>query len=234
MDINVAIQYAQLVNAAYAIPINNLTNSAGQVKQSNYGGAIVSYDVVTTIYANDLATDMNPNRDDDQVSIGLILQAQGAGDVVIAIRGTEGILEWIHDAEFLMVRCPFLASAGSTEDGFTAMYNSFGTAATAGSPSVTEFLSTPTSFPRPVTSVTICGHSLGGALARFSPWMCRPIRSSRTRLLIHTPARARETLRLLGYTTGSSRALSASPMLWTSFRSCPRLLSTSMYRGSSR
>src|SRR5579863_8489942 len=167
MDINVAIQYAQLVNAAYAIPINNLTNSAGQVKQSNYGGAIVSYDVVTTIYANDLATDMNPNRDDDQVSIGLILQAQGAGDVVIAIRGTEGILEWIHDAEFLMVRCPFLASAGSTEDGFTAMYNSFGTAATAGSPSVTGFLSTPTSFPRPVTSVTICGHSLGGALATF-------------------------------------------------------------------
>src|SRR5271155_1587749 len=166
MDINAAIQYAQLVNTAYAIPTNDLTNSAGQVKQSNYGGAVVSYDVVTTIYANDLSTDMNPHRDDDIVSIGLILQAQGAGDVVIAIRGTEGILEWIHDAEFLAVRCPFLAGAGSTEDGFTAMYNSFGIGVAAGSPSVTEAFSTIT-FPRPITSVTICGHSLGAALATF-------------------------------------------------------------------
>jgi hypothetical protein len=119
---------------------------------------------LTTIYANDLATDMNPTRGVDLVSIGLILQAAGSGDVVIAIRGTEGILEWIHDAEFLQVTCPFLAGAGHTEDGFTAMYSSLRTGVAAGSPSVVGALAT-LPFTQPVGSVTICGHSLGGALA---------------------------------------------------------------------
>ena len=52
-----------------------------------------TYTVITTVYANDLATDMNPARGADTVSIGLIFQAAGTGDVEVAIRGTEGILE---------------------------------------------------------------------------------------------------------------------------------------------
>ena len=54
---------------------------------------------------------MNPGRGDDDVSIGLICQEHKTGDVAIAIRGTEGTLEWIHDADFLQVPCPFLAGA---------------------------------------------------------------------------------------------------------------------------
>ena len=137
----------------------NLANSAGKVL--TVGG--VAYTVVTTIYANDLATDMNPGRGNDQVSIGLVCQANGTGDVVIAIRGTEGIDEWIHDAEFLQVTCPFLPGAGQTEDGFTAMYNSLRTGVAPGSPSVASALAT-LPYPQAVTSLTICGHSLGGAL----------------------------------------------------------------------
>jgi hypothetical protein len=160
MDLNRAIELAQIINAAYAIPPTNLTNSAGAV--ITVSGT--AYTVVTTIYANDLATDMNPGRGLDLVSIGLILQEAGTGDVVIAIRGTEGILEWIHDAAFLLVTCPFLAGAGHTEDGFTAMYTSFRTGTDPASPSVVNALAT-LPFPRPVGSVTVCGHSLGGALA---------------------------------------------------------------------
>jgi hypothetical protein len=111
MNPNQAILYAQLVNAAYAILPGNTTNTAGQTVTV---GA-VSYQVVTSIFANDLATDMNPGRGLSRVSIGLILQAATAGDVVIAIRGTEGIQEWIHDADFLLVTCPFLAGAGHTK-----------------------------------------------------------------------------------------------------------------------
>lgn len=160
MDLNPAILYAQLVNAAYAIPPDDRTNHAGQIV--NVGAT--NYQVVTTIFANDLATDMNPSRGQSRVSIGLILQAAAAGDVVIAIRGTEGIQEWIHDAEFLMVPCPFLAGSGHTEDGFTAVYLSMTTNSAPGSPVVVKALSV-LAFPRPVTSLTICGHSLGGALA---------------------------------------------------------------------
>ena len=160
MNLNQEILYAQLVNAAYAILPGNTTNTAGQTVTV---GA-VSYQVVTSIFANDLATDMNPSRGLSRVSIGLILQAATAGDVVIAIRGTEGIQEWIHDADFLLVTCPFLAGAGHTEDGFTAMYMSMTTSLDPSCPRVTPALASLT-FPRPVTSVTICGHSLGGALA---------------------------------------------------------------------
>ena len=124
----------------------------------------INYDVVTTIYANDLATDMSPGRADDEVSIGLMCQESQTGDVMIAIRGTEGILEWVHDAEFSQVPCPFLVGAGNTEDGFTAMYESLRTAADSDSPKVVDAFAK-LSFPRPVSSVTICGHSLGGALA---------------------------------------------------------------------
>ncbi|MGB0068359.1 MAG: lipase family protein [Isosphaeraceae bacterium] len=147
------------VNAAYAIPPDNLANSAGKALIAGN----TAYTVVTTIYANDLATDINPGRGNKEVSIGFICQAAGTGDVVIAIRGTEGIQEWINDAHFLLVTCPFLAGAGNTEDGFTAMYNSLRTGAAAGSPTVLNALAT-LPFAQPVSSVTICGHSLGGAL----------------------------------------------------------------------
>lgn len=160
MDLNQAILYAQAVNAAYAVPTTNTTNAAGQTITA--GAA--QYNVVTSLFANDLSTDMNPGRGKNRVSIGLVLQAANSGDVVVAIRGTEGIQEWIHDAEFLMVPCPFLAGSGHTEDGFTAMYLSMTTSLDPGCPSVTKSLPT-LPYPRPITSLTICGHSLGGALA---------------------------------------------------------------------
>ena len=102
LDITKAIEFGQLVNAIYAASPGDLTNKAGQALSA--GG--VDYIVVTTIYANDLATDMNPGRVDDEVSIGLICQVDQAGDVAIALRGTEGTAEWVHDAEFLQVPCP--------------------------------------------------------------------------------------------------------------------------------
>jgi hypothetical protein len=162
MDLNQAIKFAQLLNAAYAVNPSDLTNAAGQ--SISAGGT--TYTVVTTIYANDLATEMNPLRSANIVSIGLVLQVAGAADIVIAIRGTEGILEWIQDAKFIAVPCPFLAGAGNTEDGFSDMYGSLRTGSGGGSPTVVTVLAK-LSFPQPVdaaTPVTICGHSLGAAL----------------------------------------------------------------------
>jgi hypothetical protein len=79
MDWNEAIAYGQLVNAAH-------DDSAGKPP------ATPGYNVVERIYANDLATEASRQRGAPVaiVAMGLILQAQASGDVVIAIRGTEG------------------------------------------------------------------------------------------------------------------------------------------------
>ena len=164
MDLNQAIKFAQLVNAAYATQPTDLANQAGQIKSGGLGPASTSYEVITSLYANDLATEVNPLRAQVQVSIGLVLQDVATGDAVVALRGTEGILEWLHDGNFLMVPCPFLAGAGHTEDGFTEMYKSLAIGTAAGSPTLTGALSG-LKWKKPVASLTICGHSLGGAVA---------------------------------------------------------------------
>jgi hypothetical protein len=167
MDLNKAILYAQLVNAAYAPAPGDLTNQAGKVVPAGLGTSQVQFDVITTIYANDLATQANPGRAACQVSIGLILQAQGSGEAVIAIRGTEGIKEWVLDANFGTKPCPFLASAGNTEDGFTDMYESIATGTAADAPRLAESLPN-LPWKQEIETVTVCGHSLGGALATLA------------------------------------------------------------------
>ncbi len=164
MDLSKAIEFAQLVNAAYAVPPADLTNRTGEIVRAGIISGGNAYAVVATIYANDLATDMNPLRGGQQVSIGLVLQASVTGDVVIAVRGTEGITEWIQDAKFDSVKCSFLGGGEKTEDGFTDVYNSMAIDAAAGTAPLAKALTT-IAWPRAVTSLTICGHSLGGALA---------------------------------------------------------------------
>ncbi len=167
MDLNEAILYAQLVNEAYVPAPGDLTNRAGQVVTAGLGAAQTKFDIITTIYASDLYTDANPERANSQVSIGLILQAQGSGEAVIAFRGTEGIKEWVLDANFGTKPCPFLASAGNTEDGFTDMYESVATGTAAGSPLLVASL-TKLAWNQEIETVTVCGHSLGGALATLA------------------------------------------------------------------
>lgn len=166
MDLSKAIQYGQLVNAAYAVPPNELGNRAGSTVPGDLGGSMAKFEVITTMYANDLATKKNPDGAKGRVSIGLIFQAPG-GEAVLAFRGTEGIHEWIVDGDFGTRACPFPGGAGNTEDGFSDMYESVATAAAAGSPGLPKVLAT-LSWKQAVTSLTVCGHSLGGALATLA------------------------------------------------------------------
>jgi len=151
MDWNKSIQYAQLVNAAY-----------NQFESKPF--PTPGFDVLATIFANDLATDRNPARGRSRVTIGLILQAQGSGDAFVAIRGTEGIKEWVQDVQFGDTTFRRVPGSGHTEDGFTAMYESMTIVDQRGAPHVVDALPG-IAWNRPVTSLTIGGHSLGGALA---------------------------------------------------------------------
>ena len=162
-DTNSALQYATLVKVAEAVPPDETVYRPGDTINVAYDAINLDYTVVTTFYGNDLATDLDPLRANQIVSFGFVAQ-DAAGNVAIAIRGTEGILEWAQDAKFLAVKCPILPGAGLTEDGFTAVYESLRIAPDASSMRLVDALPK-LSYPRAVISMTICGHSLGGAIA---------------------------------------------------------------------
>jgi Lipase (class 3) len=162
-DLNEAIKYALLVKSAEDVPPNQTVYHPGDIIHITYGSIDVDYTVVTTIYGNDLATDVHPLRADQIVSFGVVVQ-DVRGNGVVAIRGTAGIFEWAQDARFLLVKCPILPGAGFTEDGFTAVYESLRIAQDPASMRLVDALPN-MPFPHAVTSMTICGHSLGAAIA---------------------------------------------------------------------
>jgi hypothetical protein len=155
-----AILNAQLVRAAEAISPSEVYGPAIRVAS---GGEVREYAVLATLFGNDLATDGNPGRREMIVSFGFIAQSE-AGDVVVAFRGTQGIHEWLRDCLYHLVPCPFLAGAGHTEDGFTAIYQSLRVGAEHGAQRLREAF-VAMEFPRSVRSLTVAGHSLGAALA---------------------------------------------------------------------
>jgi hypothetical protein len=155
-----AIHYAKLVEVAEGVLPDQVCDLTLTVPLH---GVPTCYTVLANIFANDLATRKNERRNELIVSIGYIAQDE-AGNVVIAIRGTHGVHEWIHDVLYETVPCPFLAEAGHTEDGFTDMYMSLRVTAEHESKRLVDFVAA-MEFPRPMKSLTVCGHSLGAALA---------------------------------------------------------------------
>ncbi len=154
---NTAIQYANLVTIAESVaPSGSYGKSeTDQIKADGYTS-------LQTLYGDELATDIDPHIG-QVVSFGF-LAVSAAKELVAAIRGTDTILEWLHDASFLMVPCPIAGASGFTEDGFSAVYRSLriGQASTTQSAKdcIKGYLDSGAA-----TSVTVCGHSLGGALA---------------------------------------------------------------------
>jgi hypothetical protein len=155
-----AIHYARLVEAAEAVLPTEICAPTLRVALRE---AQTCYTVLANIFANDLATRANERRREMIVSIGYIAQDE-AGNVVIAIRGTHGVHEWIHDLLYEAVPCPFLPDAGYTEDGFTDVYLSLRVNAEHGATRLVDYVAQ-MEFPRPLKSLTVCGHSLGAALA---------------------------------------------------------------------
>ena len=154
---NTAIHYALLVEVAESVDPHGAYTQA-DIDQI----ATLGYAFLQTVYADDLATDIDPHLG-DIVTFGF-LAVSATQELVAVIRGTDSILDWLHDASFLMVPCPVTGAHGYTEDGFTAVYKSLRIGQPNASPcardSVKSYLDSGAA-----TSVTVCGHSLGGALA---------------------------------------------------------------------
>jgi Lipase (class 3) len=156
IDWNAAIKYAKLVALAEGIP------PAGDDDQLKAALTTAGYTYLETIWGNELATDINPHEG-EIVSYGF-LALSPTQELVASIRGTSTLLEWLHDAAFLMVASPITGLSGHTEDGFTAIYKSLRTAQAANSTTAVAAIKAHLTTGQAKT-VTVCGHSLGGALA---------------------------------------------------------------------
>jgi hypothetical protein len=154
---NTAIQYAVLVKIAESV---DPSGSYGPTEITEIGTA--GYTFLQTIYGDDLATDIDPHVG-DVVTFGF-LAVSAEKELVAVIRGTASLLEWLHDASFLMVPTPIAGSHGDTEDGFTAVYKSLrigsANSTLSAKDSIKSYLDSGAA-----KTVTVCGHSLGGALA---------------------------------------------------------------------
>jgi triacylglycerol lipase len=98
----------------------------------------------------------------DTVCYGYLAQVIEKPDVyVAAIRGTNGILEWIEDAQFLSVPHP---AGGTVEQGFYGIYRSMQYRPIGG-----EILPAARGVSNAVGkgSLIVLGHSLGSALATY-------------------------------------------------------------------
>jgi hypothetical protein len=152
-----AIHYATLVAIAENVAPANDYSAADKNSITAAG-----YTFVQQIYGDDLATDIDPHLG-SIVSFGF-LAISPAKELVAAIRGTDTILEWLHDGSFLMVAPPIAGAHGATEDGFTAVYRSLRIGRANGTLSAKNSIKSYLDTGQAAT-VTICGHSLGGALA---------------------------------------------------------------------
>ena len=138
-----AVQLGQFVVQAY-----NLSSGAAFALPAGYS-------LVATLYADDITDDVP-----DYKVFGFI--ARNGSAVVVAIRGTEDLLEWIKDFDLILVPFPY-ADAGDAEQGFNGFYSTFRTGNTSTSPRVIDAISQLVADGS-VQSLWIAGHSLGGAL----------------------------------------------------------------------
>jgi Lipase (class 3) len=169
MNINSAITAALFVEFVYST-----WNTNGQATDLNGLPVITAaqqpvvpgknYTVTKTIYSNDLATDITPDRPavEGYKTIGIVaVNAADPTDIYIAIRGTANVWEWIQDFKFLPRPFSPVAGGGLTEDGFTDMYLSFSFSAAPQA----GFCQQLVGLLPAGASVTVAGHSLGAALS---------------------------------------------------------------------
>lgn len=157
IDWKEALKYAELVRVAELVE-PGADYGAGDIARLKDLG----YTFLTGLYASDLSTEIDPHLG-DVVSFGFLAIAEDDWSLVAAVRGTDTILEWIHDAEFLMVPGP----KGATEDGFTSLYRSLRDTRAAGGLHPIETVRTCglQLAGRPISRFVSAGHSLGAALA---------------------------------------------------------------------
>lgn len=100
---------------------------------------------------------------EDQVCYGYVAK-NDKGDVVVAIRGTDGILEWLDDIDFLP-KSPKPPAKGMVDSGFYDIYQSLKYHEIGSADTSTSLVDGIANIS--CSSMTILGHSLGAALGTY-------------------------------------------------------------------
>lgn len=158
----IAIGYARLVQIAESVDPQDEYSADDKAAIAALG-----YTFLDTLYGNELSTDVDPHLG-ESVTYGFLAVSNAPGavekELVAIVRGTDTVDEWLHDFSFLMVPNPIHSGAGLTEDGFTGIYRSLGVGRTVNSLTAVQAIGAYLHADRADT-VTVAGHSLGGALA---------------------------------------------------------------------
>ncbi len=102
---------------------------------------------------------------------GFVATNQAEGQIVYAMRGTEGDLEWLIDAEFIPTHFTPVPGSGMVEDGFFSIYASMTAVVNDGASAPATAFRDLLLAPRPQgasVSIIVAGHSLGGPLATMA------------------------------------------------------------------
>jgi triacylglycerol lipase len=148
VNLNEAILLGQLVQAAYK-------QFDGQL---NPATDLQGYEIVEKLFGNDLAT--GKSRYPYYVPFGFLLRK--GPELVIALRGTENIFEWIDDFTFEKLPTNIEHGAGRTEDGFSDVYASLRNQPIDAAKTIIQILN---DHVQEGDSLVVAGHSLGAALA---------------------------------------------------------------------
>ena len=127
--------------------------------------AQAGWDVIGYLNATDaIITEGRKMGMGDQVYYGFLAKSQSdSKEYIVVVRGTNGIAEWIEDAEFELV--PYKpAPSCRVEEGFFGIYQSMQLVVKGGpAKPVLDGLAEAIGSG----SLTICGHSLGSTLATY-------------------------------------------------------------------
>ena len=147
IDWQKAIRYARLVQIAESVRPDS-PYRPGELDAIK----LLGYTHFQTIYGVERA---------ETVSYGFLATSNTTKELVVAIRGTADFTEWLEDADFVMGNSPIEGGIGQTEQGFSAVYKTLKASPWKNLVEAIQMLLT----NGVAESVTICGHSLGAALA---------------------------------------------------------------------
>lgn len=140
--------FVQYAGAAYC----NSKNAAG-------APIVCSADACPAVEANQ-ATTLTSFRGDDTGIEGFVARDDTAGLIVLSIRGSNEILNWITNLDFFFTSCDSLVHGCQTHTGFTRAWEGLRTAA------VNAIHAARAQYP--TYKVVATGHSLGAAVATLA------------------------------------------------------------------